>query len=524
MKSKASRHAVYGTLIAAVALITANLSSCFFQFGNISLTHLVHVQKNNATLWFMNAMPFIFAFWGQYASSKIAREAGSMIMEQTRELKDLNEALEYKAAYEATHDSTTGLPNRMLLMDRMEQAVQSGLRLGIPLAFLILDIDDFKKVNDTLGHYSGDSLLKKVASSLKGTLRDSDTLARIGPDEFGILIQTKTDPESIDQIRKKIQRIFFQPFVIEGLSIEVQVSMGIAFFPKHGKEAETIMQRASVAVYSARQDRNKFTVYSEKLDKNSPHRLTMVGELRQAIQNDELILYYQPKIDLQKWQVLGVEALVRWQHPEHGFMPPDEFIPMAERTGLIRPLSVWMLNHALSQAEIWHKKDIKISVAVNFSPVTFLDTELPNQIIGMLSLYEVPAKYVTFEITEGSMLKDPAMAMEIMNRLVEAGIKISIDDFGTGYSSLAYFKNLPVQEVKIDKSFVSDMLTNERDNVIVKSIIDLGHNLGMRVVAEGVENKETMIALKQMGCDVLQGYYVSRPVSSGDFMDWISSS
>lgn len=205
-------------------------------------------------------------------------------------------------------------------------------------------------------------------------------------------------------------------------------------------------------------------------------------------------------------------------------MPPDEFIPMAERTGLIRPLSVWMLNHALSQAEIWHKKDIKISVAVNFSPVTFLDTELPNQIIGMLSLYEVPAKYVTFEITEGSMLKDPAMAMEIMNRLVEAGIKISIDDFGTGYSSLAYFKNLPVQEVKIDKSFVSDMLTNERDNVIVKSIIDLGHNLGMRVVAEGVENKETMIALKQMGCDVLQGYYVSRPVSSGDFMDWISSS
>lgn len=304
MKSKASRHAVYGTLIAAVALITANLSSCFFQFGNISLTHLVHVQKNNATLWFMNAMPFIFAFWGQYASSKIAREAGSMIMEQTRELKDLNEALEYKAAYEATHDSTTGLPNRMLLMDRMEQAVQSGLRLGIPLAFLILDIDDFKKVNDTLGHYSGDSLLKKVASSLKCTLRDSDTLARIGPDEFGILIQTKTDPESIDQIRKKIQRIFFQPFVIEGLSIEVQVSMGIAFFPKHGKEAETIMQRASVAVYSARQDRNKFTVYSEKLDKNSPHRLTMVGELRQAIQNDELILYYQPKIDLQKWQVL----------------------------------------------------------------------------------------------------------------------------------------------------------------------------------------------------------------------------
>ncbi len=523
MKSKVTKYAVYGALIAVAAIFLATILSCYFQFGKITLPNLVEAQKTNATLWFLDAMPFIFAFWGQYTSSIMAYEASTMIIDQTEDLKNLTVALEYKAAHEATHDAITALPNRLLLMDRLEQAIQAALRLKTSLALLILDIDDFKKINDTLGHYSGDRLLKQVVSRLEGVVRKSDTLARVGGDEFAVLMQTEASQGNINRIVKKIKKIFIEPFTIEGLSIEVQASIGIVIFPDHGKELETIMQKASVALYAAKQDSSKFTVYSKQLDKNSPHRLTMMGELRQAIQNDELVLHYQPKINLLTRKIMGAEALVRWEHPEHGFMPPDEFIPMAERTGLIKPLSIWVLNEALGQAEKWHAQNMKLSIAINLSPVTFLDTELPNLIIGMLSLYEVPAEYVTFEITEGSMIKDPALAMEIMNRLVETGIKISIDDFGTGYSSLAYFKNLPANEVKIDKSFVSDMLDNERDAVIVKAIIDLGHNLSLNVVAEGVENKETAIGLKKMGCDVLQGYYISRPISNEDFLAWLPS-
>jgi EAL domain-containing protein (putative c-di-GMP-specific phosphodiesterase class I) len=242
-----------------------------------------------------------------------------------------------------------------------------------------------------------------------------------------------------------------------------------------------------------------------------------MGELRQGIENDELVLYYQPKIDIKTKKVKGVEALVRWQHPEHGFMSPEEFIPMAERTGLIRLLSVWVLKHALSQAAKWHKQKLKMSISINLSPTTFLDTELPDLIIGLLSQYAIPAKYVILEITEGSMIKDPDLAMEILTRLSARGLKISIDDFGTGYSSLAYLKKLPVNEVKIDKSFVSDMLKNENDAVIVKSIIDLGHNLNLNVVAEGVENKKIAGRLRTLNCDELQGNFFSKPLSSDEF-------
>lgn len=523
MKSKVTKYAIYGSLIAVVSIILATMLSCYFQYGSITLVYMIEAQKTNVTLWILDCMPFIFAFWGQYTSSIMAYEASTMIIDQTEDLKNLTVALEYKAAHEATHDAITALPNRLLFMDRLEQAIQSALRMKTTLAILMLDIDDFKKVNDTLGHYSGDRLLKQVVSRLEGVVRKSDTLARVGGDEFAILMQMSSGQENIEGVIKKIQKIFIEPFSIEGLSIEIQSSIGVVLFPDHGKELETIMQRASVALYAAKQDSRKFALYSTQLDKNSPHRLTMMGELRHAIQNDELVLYYQPKINLKLKRIIGAEALVRWNHPEHGFLPPDEFIPMAERTGLIKPLSIWVLNTALSQAEKWHRQNLKLSVAVNLSPVTFLDTELPNLIIGMLSQYEVPPEYVTLEITEGSMIKDPTLALEIMNRLSETGIKISIDDFGTGYSSLAYFKKLPTSEVKIDKSFVTDMLNNKNDAVIVRSIIDLGHNLSLNVVAEGVENRKTALGLKKMGCDVLQGYYINRPMSNEDFMAWIGA-
>lgn len=522
MKSQVTRYAVFGTLIAVAALILATMINAYLQSGQITIETMVAAQKSNVTLWFLDAMPFIFAFWGQYTSTMMAYEAGSMVVDQTADLRNMTAALENKAAHEATHDSLTDLPNRILLYDRLNHAIQSALRRKSGLVLLILDIDGFKHINETLGHFSGDQLLCQVVSRLQVMVRKSDTLARLGADEFAILLDMNSHTKTVLNIVKKIRKIFLEPFTIEGLSLEVMASIGIAFFPDHGKEADTIIQRANLALFEAKQDTKKFIIYTNELDKNSPERLTMMGELRQAIDNNELRIHYQPKINLKKGRVSSVEALVRWQHPEHGFMPPDEFIPLAERTGLIRPLTTWVLNHALKQTEQWHKQNLKLGVAVNLSPAALMDTELPNTIVGMLSLYDVPPGHITLEVTEGSMIKDPNLALKILSRLAQMGIKISIDDFGTGYSSLAYLKELPATELKIDKSFVMDMFKNNNDAVIVKSIIDLGHNLSMQVVAEGVEDKKTALKLKQLGCDILQGFYFSRPLDNEQFIQWIN--
>ncbi|MCP4671854.1 MAG: EAL domain-containing protein, partial [Desulfobacula sp.] len=519
MKSRVTRPAIYGVTIAVISLIFATLLSSYFQFGEISLTTIVNVQKNNITLWFLDAMPFVFAFWGQYASHVLAYEASAMVLDQTADLRNQTVVLEHKAAHDATHDNVTDLPNRILLMDRLEQAIQSGIRQKTILALLIFNINNFKEINDTLGHYNSDRLIKQVVSRLQGVARKSDTLSRLDGKEFAILLPVIQKNEDIILFINKIRKTFMEPFSIDKLTFEIQINIGAAIFPKHGKDVDTIMQRANVALFAAKQSNKRYTVYSSDMDRQSPHRITMMGELRQAIENDELVLHYQPKINLHTRRIGGVEALVRWQHPEHGFLPPDEFIPMAERTGLIKLLSIWVLKRALAQAEKWHKKNLKLTIAINLSPSTFLDSDLPDLIIGMLSLYDIPPEYIILEITESSMIKDPDLAMEILYRLTQKGLKISIDDFGTGYSSLAYLKKLPASEIKIDKSFVSDMIKNENDAVIVKSIIDLGHNLSLNVVAEGVEDQETVARLKSLGCDVLQGYYFSKPLNNKDFLN-----
>lgn len=524
MKSQVTRYAVIGTLIAVVALLLATLINAYIQSGKISIETMVLAQQTNVTLWFLDAMPFIFAFWGQYTSTVMAYEASTMVVDQTQDLRDLTVALEHKAAHEATHDSLTGLPNRVLLYDRLNQAIQAASRRNTSLVLMILDIDEFKHINESLGHYSGDQLLRQVVSRLQVIIRKSDTLARIGGDEFAILLDMSTRQSLVMNIVQKLQKTFLEPFAMEGLSLEVMSSIGIAYFPAHGKEADAIMQRANLALCAAKQNTKKFAVYSETLEKASPRRITMMGELRHAMDNDELVVHYQPKFNITQDRIDSVEALIRWQHPVHGFLPPSEFIPMAERTGLIRPLTHWVLKHALSQVENWHESGLKIGVAVNLSPATLLDTELPNLIVGLLSLYDIPPGHITLEVTEGSMIKEPALALEILSRLAELGIKISIDDFGTGYSSLAYLKKLPAQELKIDKSFVMDMLDSDSDAVIVKSIIDLGHNLGMKVVAEGVETKETADRLTTLGCDILQGFFFSKPMDAQTFIQWHNQS
>jgi diguanylate cyclase (GGDEF)-like protein len=523
LKTKVTKHAVYGVGISIISIVLATFLSSYSQYGVINLQSIVDIQKSNMVLWFLDASPFIFAIWGQYMGTMMAYEAGAMVVDQTQELKKQTSVLEQKAMHGATHDALTNLPNRVLFRDRVAQAIRNAKRGKQKLAVMLLDIDRFKEINDTIGHYNGDRLLKQMALRLSGVIRESDTLARLGGDEFAILLPSIETNDDAANVARKIRNALRSPFILAELSIDVQASIGAVLFPEHGEEVDTLIQRVDVAMYVAKQDNAGFVVYSQKLDQYSPQRLTLIGELRQAIENDLLLLHYQPKLDTRTDRITEVEALVRWNHPIHGMMPPEDFISLAERTGLIKHLTRWVLKHALQQGAIWRGQGIDIRIAVNLSTRNFLDPDFPEVITGLLAAYDFPPELLMLEITETTIMTDPDYSIGAINRITQIGVQFSIDDFGTGYSSLSYLKKLPLSELKIDKSFVLEMMTDDNDAVIVHATIELAHNLGLKVVAEGVENKAIMEKLKNLGCDVLQGFEISKPIAAKDFVNWYES-
>ncbi len=520
LKSSVNRYAVYGLVISILAVLVATMVNCYSTTGTISLDGVYTVQKTQPVLWLLNAFPFVFLFWGQYVGSMLAYEASALILDQTDELRSQTAELEQRITHESTHDSLTNLPNRVLLHDRLEQAIHIAIRQNQNICLVILDLDRFKEINDTLGHFAGDRLLKQVALRLTGVVRNSDTLARMGGDEFAILLPLIDGVQGLQVFIKRVTKALIPPFTLEGMTLDIQASMGIALCPEHGKDVDTLTQRAEVAMYAAKQQKNGHAVYSPILDRFSPRRLTLMGELRQALREEELILYFQPKIDLRSKKVDKAEVLIRWQHPQHGLLKPEEFINLAERTGLIKDITKWMLDESIKQILRWQKKDLFVSLAVNLAPSCLLSHDLPEIITGILGSHNLQGSILTIEITETSIIQEPDLAYEILHRLKELGADISIDDFGTGYSSLAHLKKLPVSELKIDRSFVMDMLENEDDEIIVKSIIDLAHNLGLTVVAEGVESKEVARRLQELQCDLLQGFYFSKPLPAGEFEQW----
>ena len=414
--------------------------------------------------------------------------------------------------YQALYDALTGLPNRALFQDRVQRGILAARRTSSGVAVMIMDIDRFKEVNDTLGHHHGDRLLKEIGSRLEASLRQSDTVARLGGDEFAVLLPDASTPEAAVRVAEKIQRELAEPFVIDEITLDVKGSIGIAVYPYYGHDAETLLQRADVAMYLAKETHSGYNVYDPTRDRYSPDRLAMVAELRHAIDNEELVLLFQPKAELLTGRTLGVEALCRWQHPRHGLVSPDEFIPLAEHTGLIGPLTLRVLDEALRRCHEWEQAGLELSVSVNLSTRNLLDPQLPDAISRLLRKWKVGSQRLELEITESSIMADPSGSMEVLTRLNSMGIGLSIDDFGTGYSSLAYLTRLPVDEIKIDKSFVLAMISDENDAVIVRSTIELGRNLGLRVVAEGVESEEVWNLLVDLGCHLAQGYYYSRPI------------
>ncbi|MBI3995518.1 MAG: EAL domain-containing protein [Nitrospirae bacterium] len=440
-------------------------------------------------------------------------------------VRDITERKAQAAAleYQALHDLLTDLPNRTLVLDRLKQAVHAASRENKPLALLIMDLDRFKDVNDALGHHHGDLLLKQVGPRVLTALRESDTIARLGGDEFAVLLPA-TDIDGATVAARKIHEALDRPFVIEGFFLEVGASIGIAVFPEHGEDTDMLMRRADVAMYTAKQSGSGFAVYISEHDRHSPRRLALMGDLRHAVERKELVLHYQPKIDLRARRVVGVEALVRWNHPHHGTIEPDQFISLAEHTGVIKPLTLWVLGEAIRQYLAWREAGITISIAVNLSTRNLQDLQLPEQIDEMLHAHGIRPDWLEMEITESAIMADPARAMEILTRVKTMGIRFSIDDFGAGYSSLSYLRRLPVAAVKVDKSFVIGMDANEDDALIVRSTIDLAHNLGLKVVAEGVESPSVLDRLIAMGCDAAQGHYMSRPLPAADLTRWLAES
>jgi diguanylate cyclase (GGDEF)-like protein len=427
----------------------------------------------------------------------------------TQRIRRQMEEIERRALY----DELTGLPNRTLFGDRIEQAIVDAGQEPRSAAVMLLDVDQFREVNDALGHETGDRLLQEVANRLSETVRSSETFARLGGDEFGILLSPGSEEEAT-ALAARIHGALEAPFSVSGFPLEIAVSIGVAAFPEHGEDVDTLLQHADVAMYVAKDNHSGTVLYEPEQDTSDAARLALAGELRGAIDNEELVVHFQPKAELESGLIVGVEALVRWQHPERGFIPPNEFIPIAERTGLIKPLSQYVVASALRQCGEWRAAGFDLHVAVNLTIPDLLDLELPDRIDELLAETGVRPSQLELEVTETTILADPFRVRQVLNRLNEMGLRLAIDDFGTGYSSLAYLKNLPVHTIKIDRSFVMGMCEDASDATIVRSTIDLGRNLGLGVVAEGIESQEVWHALRADGCSLAQGYFISRPASA----------
>lgn len=422
----------------------------------------------------------------------------------------------------AFFDPLTDLPNRVQLQERLTEAVSSGQRDGRPLALLILALERFKEITFTLGQVNGDLLLKQVGPRLRLLLRDHDVLAHLGGRRFAVLLPG-LGAQAASEMAARILKSFEQPFEVAGFTLEVGADAGIAVFPGHGECAETLTRCAEVALYRAQQAGSGYALYSAERDPYNARRLQLMGELRKAIDEHQLVLYCQPKLDLRTREIVAMETLVRWQHPSYGLICPEQFLPFVESTGLIGPLTRWILDAAVMQCHAWQQCEMRVPVAVNLSARNLSDPQLIDYIRDTLVTWGAEASWLELEITESAVMADPHVGLEALNRLSSMGLRLFIDDFGTGYSSLAYLQKLPVSAIKIDKSFVLPMLEDVAAAQIVRSTLDLGHNLGMKVIAEGVEDERTCERLGALGCDEVQGYYLSRPMPASDFIGWVKT-
>ncbi|HEY4367611.1 MAG TPA: EAL domain-containing protein [Steroidobacteraceae bacterium] len=433
-------------------------------------------------------------------------------------------AREHEILRLAYQDTLTDLPNRSRFNERLQHAIDSvAKQTSTGLSVLMMDLDRFKYVNDTLGHNVGDHVLREVGKRLKDLLRKDDIVARLGGDEFAILLED-VEPGSAARVAQKILCSLERPIGYLGQPLDVGTSIGIAHHPQHGTDAGTLLRNADIAMYVAKRNKTGSAIYDPEYDTHQQQHLSLLSEIRRAVERNELRLYYQPKISLSSSAAASVETLLRWIHPTRGLIPPGDFIPFAEQTGYIKVLTRWVLEEAIRQCGAWHASGLEMKVSVNISVRDLMNRELPDMIAQLLEKYRTPACMLCLEITESGFMEDPAYSQKVLERLSALGMQLSIDDYGTGYSSLSYIAQLPVDELKIDRSFVSRMLQDPTTSMIVRSTIELGHSLGLKVVAEGVEDEASYTMLQQLGCDHAQGYYMSRPLPPRELEEWLRTS
>ena len=493
------------TLIALLMLQRTALSPL-----NTLTNHLRRVQKDKSQL-----------------GTKVVVSGNSEIVELATDFNNMSGELStlYRTLENmAFTDALTGMPNRVLFYDRLEQITMSASRYKTQFALMMMDLNRFKNINDTLGHHIGDRLLKTVGERLQTILRESDTVARLGGDEFAALLPAIDHDEGVTIVAEKIVNALNKPIAVEGHNLSIGISIGLVRCPRDGDKTTLLMQHADLAMYHAKRKGLGYVFYDKSMSSENLFELTMESELRQAVENRNFELYYQPKIDLQHGHITGAEALIRWAHDKYGFISPEKFIPLAEQTGLIQTLTEWILEQALTQCAAWHADNINIGVSVNLSAYSLNDIDLIDTVHHALAEAEIEPQWLTLELTETAIMSDANRALNTLSQLNTMGVRLSVDDFGTGYSSLAYLKRFPVDEIKIDKSFVIDMLTDASDAVIVRSTIDLAHNMGMKVVAEGIESQDAWDKLAELGCNLGQGYHMCRPCPAADFKTWVYKS
>jgi diguanylate cyclase (GGDEF)-like protein/PAS domain S-box-containing protein len=469
--------------------------------------------------------------WFQGRVAPIAGSGGSsrklclMVRDITEQkvAEQARDQAEEQLRHQALYDGLTGLPNRTLFHDRVKHALVAARRESEELAVLMLDLDRFKEINDTLGHAAGDDVLREVAWRLSKVTREGDSIARLGGDEFSILLPNASEADAA-MVVSRVSSCLEEPIVVQDLPLRVDASIGLAAFPRDGGDADLLIQHADVAMYAAKAANGGFAMYERFADPHTPDRLALIGELRGALEREELVLYYQPQMTLSTGGVMAVEALIRWQHPQRGLIPPDEFIPFVQETGLIKPLTHYVLDRALRQCRTWMDQGRPMKVAVNLAMRNLLDADLPVDVADLLKLNGVSTNLLVLEITESAVICDPLRTEAVLARLARMGVRLSVDDFGTGYSSLTYLTRLPIHEIKIDRSFVTNMNSSADKEVVVRSTIDLARNLGKQVVAEGVETAEVLQRLEELGCHLVQGYYVSRPLPAEELDAWLAES
>jgi len=465
-------------------------------------------------------------FWNELSVSPV-RNAEGQVTHSISILKDVSNRKrdEENLIRNAQYDALTGLPNGILLLDRLEHSLSSATRHQRMVGVLVIDIDHFKTINDTLGRDAGDLLLVEAARRLQDCLRDGDTVARLGSDEFVLLFDDLEREDDIEPLAERILDSMGRAFMLEGHEAFVSASIGASIFPRDGNDGETLVRHADIAMYRAKQyGRSIFQVFSEEMQSNITHRMSLEANLRRALERDEFLLYYQPQLSLSSGRIVGAEALIRWQHPELGMVSPAQFIPLAEETGLIVPIGEWVIATACAQIRRWHDAGLPVPrVAINISARQFRQKDLLDVIERNLALHGQAAARLEIELTESMVMHDPDRTIQILRQMKELGLNISLDDFGTGYSSLSYLRRFPIDVLKVDQSFVRDVTTSPDDAAIASSIIALAHSLNLTTVAEGVETAGQLEYLTRQKCDVMQGYFFSKPLAAAGFSALLNS-